>query len=161
MKYSYRGYETDPENGIVYGKRGYPIGRVIKGYKVVFPKTGSKRMFFCHRAIWISMYGEIPTGLQINHINGIKADNRLCNLEVVTPRENILHAYKLGLSSASGEKNGRCLLSQAKVSEILLLRGQLTLIKIAKKFGVGKSTICNIFSGRTWNVSAAQSKVQS
>ena len=161
MKYSYRGYETDPENGIVYGKRGNPIRRICNGYKVVFPKVGSKRLFFCHRAIWISVNGEIPLGMQINHINGAKADNRLCNLELVTPRENALHAYKLGLSSAKGEKNGRCILSQVKVLEILSLRGQFKLIEIAKQFGVSKTTISNIFTGKTWGVDAGQGLVQS
>jgi hypothetical protein len=46
-----------------------------------------------HRMIWIAEYGMIPVALQINHKNGRRWDNRIDNLEVVTPRGNSWHAY--------------------------------------------------------------------
>ena len=41
-----------------------------------------------HRVIWESVFGPIPKGMQVDHINGDKKDNRLNNLRLVTPQQN-------------------------------------------------------------------------
>lgn len=48
-----------------------------------------------HRIIWLNATGEIPTGLQVNHRNGRRWDNRLANLELVTPSGNVRHGFGL------------------------------------------------------------------
>lgn len=40
-----------------------------------------------HRLAWLYVHGDWPTG-QIDHINGIKTDNRIANLRVVTEAQN-------------------------------------------------------------------------
>lgn len=96
----------DAEKGIVFGARGQPVGRTSRqGY--VWIEDGRGYVGSAHRMIWESVHGPIPSGLQINHINGIKSDNRIANLELVTPSENGLHAYRTGLSRADGTNNGR------------------------------------------------------
>ena len=49
--------------------------------------------FYTHRLVATVFVGTIATGWQVNHLNGIKIDNRLENLEIVTPAENMQHAH--------------------------------------------------------------------
>ena len=51
------------------------------GYKLV------SRLSVAH-IIWVAANGPVPYGMQIDHINGNKQDNRLCNLHLVTASEN-------------------------------------------------------------------------
>ena len=63
------------------GQRAGGIGP--NGYRIVrFNKVG----YYEHRLAWYFVHGEWP--LEIDHINRDKADNRLCNLRVVTKSQN-------------------------------------------------------------------------
>ena len=48
-----------------------------------------------HRLVLDAFVGEKLKGMQCNHKNGIKTDNKLENLEWVTPSQNRKHAYHL------------------------------------------------------------------
>jgi hypothetical protein len=52
-----------------------------------------KKMYKAHRLIWAMIHGEFPDG-QIDHINGNRSDNRLCNLRVVTQQQNAHNKQK-------------------------------------------------------------------
>jgi HNH endonuclease len=49
--------------------------------------------------------GKCPKGFQVNHIDAMKFNNRITNLEYVTPNDNIQHATQLGLMP-KGDRNG-------------------------------------------------------
>ena len=49
-----------------------------------------------HILIWVHANGDIPEGMQINHKDMDKSNNALSNLEIVTPSENMRHAYDNG-----------------------------------------------------------------
>jgi hypothetical protein len=55
-------------------------------------KNGKYIKVAVHRAMWEAFVGLIPKGMEINHKNLDRADNRLDNLELLTHRENIKHA---------------------------------------------------------------------
>lgn len=45
------------------------------------------RLYACHRLAWLYVYGEWPNG-HLDHINGVRSDNRIENLRVASMRLN-------------------------------------------------------------------------
>ena len=69
------------------------------GYVRVCLRENNKSYYeFVHRLVIKSFCKDTIWKEEVNHINGIKTDNRLANLEWVTKSENVLHAYKIGLA---------------------------------------------------------------
>jgi len=71
----------------------------IKGYLTVdLRKNGSRKFFTVHRLVAIHFLGEPPAkDYTVNHIDGIKTNNSVENLEWMTLEENMKHAHKNGL----------------------------------------------------------------
>lgn len=68
------------------------------GYELVQLKNrGRHRNFSVHRLVAIHFIENPNSKLEVNHIDGNKLNNHVCNLEWVTPKENMSHAYKIGL----------------------------------------------------------------
>lgn len=67
------------------GKILKPAGRYLQ---VVLSKDGEKKHHEISRLVWEAFNGPIPEGMQVNHINEIITDNRLSNLNLMTPKEN-------------------------------------------------------------------------
>ncbi|AYU97219.1 HNH endonuclease signature motif containing protein [Escherichia coli] len=63
--------------------------RRTDGYRQVCVTVGGRSyMTKAHRVAWILEHDAIPDGLQVDHVSGVRDDNRLCNLRLVTNREN-------------------------------------------------------------------------
>lgn len=105
-----------------------------------------------HRVIWETFVGPIPPGYQINHKDLDKKNNRLENLEVVTPKENVRHAVAAGCKfGRSGEIHHRVKISDAQLLEIRdqYMRGNTTLKAAAEKYGMERHALYAIFAGKT------------
>lgn len=82
-------------------RKGCKKERVLKpavdqgGYLIVTLSDGEKRKNFkVHRIVCEAFHENHDEKTQVNHINEIKTDNRACNLEWCTAKENINHGTR-------------------------------------------------------------------
>lgn len=130
-------------------------GRVLKqdpnrtGYKrVTLSYNGRLSRVFVHRLVALH-YIPNPCGhKEVNHINGVKGDNRVENLEWVSSSYNKLHAIEIGLQKS---KVGRTYLSKDAVHSVcaLLERGA-PYNEISLSTGVSYNSICLIKTKKNW-----------
>lgn len=57
-------------------------------HQVILFKDKKKKQLYIHRLVVTAFRGPIPVGMVVNHINEIKTDNRLSNLEICTIAQN-------------------------------------------------------------------------
>lgn len=88
----------DPDTGEFFRlqrRRGVRVGPVPctvagNGYRYITVDLGR---YLAHRMVFLYMTGEWPTG-EVDHINGIRTDNRFANLRDVSRRVNSENRWK-------------------------------------------------------------------
>lgn len=140
------------KNGHVYseGKR-LSAGRSTNGYmQVAVSHKGKMLSRKVHRLVLETYVSMRPDGLECSHKNGVRQDNRLCNLEWKTPKENAAERKRHGTHQV-GEQASGAKLSAHKVRMIFLLRKKgKKQREIAALFAVDQSTISSVLNGHTW-----------
>lgn len=89
---------------------------------------------------------------QVNHINGIKTDDSVINLEWCSNSYNQIHAYSNGLQpSKKGINNPKSKLTEQEVINIKKLHESgLKSKHLADRFNISYSTINSIINGKSW-----------
>lgn len=94
---AFPGYECSTSGSVRRRDKILLQTKHTKGYRNVrLYRDGKQFTFRVHRLMMQVFVGDIA-GLDVNHKNGIKHDNRLVNLEACSHAENIRHAIKTGL----------------------------------------------------------------
>jgi len=123
-------------------------------YKVTICKFGVKKDMLVHRMVaTVFCENNIKSKYnQVNHIDGIKTNNRADNLEWCTSKMNRQHAYRTGLQvGLKGEKAVAAKLSDFNVSRIkLLLSRGVSCRKLTEVFGCKINNIYAIKNGYSW-----------
>lgn len=98
------------EDGRVFS---FKIKRLLKnklnkrGYCEITLCDNNKKLkyYSVHRLVYEAFKGPIQKGLQVDHINGIRNDNRLINLRLLTPKENTQNRHYLEQYREVDKKN--------------------------------------------------------
>lgn len=122
-----------------YLKGAVCINKKITGYKI-------------HKLVADAFVKGKKEGLEVNHINGIKHDNRSENLEWCTRSENIIHAIKTGLLPVTrGSQRTQSKMTEKTVLEIYKLKSEGIKRKIIiEKLGITIHMYKDLMRGKTW-----------
>lgn len=149
----YNGYQVS-NYGKIIGLRGRLLSLHIAkdGYVPTAIKDyDGKKIHGIHRVV-ATVFLPNPDNLpEVNHIDGVKHNNRVDNLEWCTKSENQQHEVRV-LKQRNGTKNCKNKLTEEQVIQIynLCKEGEMKYKDIAKLFGVIPEQIHRIVQGVNW-----------
>ena len=108
--FGYEGHYMISDLGRVMSIKGEP--KILahlknpRGYRIAtLSKNNETKIFIVHRLVMMAFKPIAGAeNLTVNHINAIRDDNRLENLEWCTQSENLKHAYSIGTKRPSRER---------------------------------------------------------
>lgn len=102
-------FTYDSDAGLLYWKikpapgvrRGSPAGYVDSsvGYHCIKLRGVKYRS---HNLIWVMHYGAIPQGLEVDHRDHIRSNNRLSNLRLLNRAQQTINTFSRGFSKKKG-----------------------------------------------------------
>lgn len=146
---------TISDNGTVFN---VTTGKPLKGTSITknnrYVKIHLDKFYPLHRLVaehFIPNPDNLP---QVNHKDGNRTNNAASNLEWVSARKNVLHAYATGLKSNAGELNPTRKLTERDVRDIRkLAKLNLTARQIRDRLNLPVSidAIKLVRSGKNWS----------
>jgi hypothetical protein len=124
------------------------------GYmQLIYGSRENRKKHYIHRLVVETFIGSIPEGYCVNHIDGVKTNNDVKNLEIVTRKENNDHAVKQGLRKKwRGQLHPQSKLTEADVLAIRRKKASGTKTSIlAEEFKVRAQTITEIARRSSWS----------
>ena len=124
-----------------------------RGYhRLMISHKGKTKKYFVHKLVALAFIPNPENKPEVNHIDAVKGNNRVDNLEWNTRKENVAHASKNGLyKTFLGESHGLTRLTEQDVIEIKRLLSQKVLqSELVERYGVSQTTISNIKRGVSW-----------
>lgn len=127
----------------------YPTGYCYVGFSRVAPRRGTVKRKV-HALVASAFLGPRPDGMQVNHKDLDKSNNRPSNLEYVTPAGNARHASEAD-AYARGVRHHMTTLTEDDVREIREHRRcGASRRALAARYGVSAYCVDDIVSRRTW-----------
>lgn len=113
-------------------------------------QNGKRKVCYVHRLVLSAFTGQVPQGMEVNHIDGNTSNNCVTNLEWVTRQENINHAHKRGSFTnrtyktyATGRKQSEAKWTAFRPEILKMYQERYKPKEIAAKLGMPLSTVYN------------------
>jgi hypothetical protein len=144
---------TESRKGVFQNKKevmlkSFDSGRGYLKYKLC---SSGEKTISAHKLVAMAFIENPENKSQINHLNGLKKDNRVCNLEWCTGSENVIHSLNNNLKiSQKGSEHGMSKLTEKNVLEIRKIGRTKTLKEIGKIYNVDASLISLVLLNKIW-----------
>jgi len=138
------------KNGVEYLLK--PLIDVWGYYSVGLSKNGVTKRIKVHRLVALHFVDNPRNKDIINHLSGVKTDNRAINLEWCDRSENQIHAYKHNLQiPKSGSSHWNSSINEETVLKIRSLYKQgYTQKELRIKFNLSQPRISKIVNNKRW-----------
>ncbi|HHP7503350.1 TPA: NUMOD4 domain-containing protein [Staphylococcus aureus] len=130
-------------------------GKILKqtlntyGYpRVSFSRNNINEKFLVHRLVVQAFLSDFNSALEVNHKDGVKTNNTIGNLEMVTTLDNIRHAHHTGLVKKYGKKLNKD--DVLTIRKLYANKPELTHQEIADRYGVSDVTVSKILRNKAW-----------
>jgi len=113
----------------------------------LYTEEGKLKSFKVHRLVALAFIKNFGNKPQVNHLNSIRHDNRVENLEWCTNSENQIHSARFGKHKSN---NPSAKITESDANKIY--SSTKPVLELAKIYRLHPDSIINIKNGKTWSM---------